>query len=52
MLLDIAMLSSAELSDSINVHNPCGNELSLIESRPAIDAAAVLFRAVLRDAQI
>ncbi len=41
-----------ELSESLNTHNTCGNELSLIESKTAIEAAETLFHAVLIDKHI
>lgn len=44
--------SFVELSTSVNTHNTCGNELSLIESKAAIEAAQTLFRAVLSERRI
>jgi hypothetical protein len=41
-----------ELSESLNTHNTCGNELSLIESKTAIEVAETLFHAVLIDQHI
>ena len=39
----------SELSGSVNTHNTCGNELSLIESKTAIETAEILFHAVLKE---
>jgi hypothetical protein len=39
----------AEMCSSINNQNTCGNELCLIESKVAIEAAETLFHAVLTD---
>jgi hypothetical protein len=36
----------------LNTNNTCGNELSLIESKTAIEAAETLFHAVLIDTHI
>lgn len=39
-------LFDPEIRPSINVHNTCGNEISLIESKQAIEDAEITFRAV------
>ncbi|CAF0845526.1 unnamed protein product [Rotaria sp. Silwood1] len=37
-VLHQVLLKTIELSESVNIHNTCGNELKLIESRTAIEA--------------
>ena len=49
LIQDGRFFSFVELSTSVNTHNTCGNELSLIESKAAIEAAQTLFRAVLSE---
>ncbi|UJR15968.1 hypothetical protein I4U23_002887 [Adineta vaga] len=48
-ILHQILVKTIELSKLINTHNTCGNELSLIESRTAIEAAEILFHAILTD---
>ena len=38
-----------ELCLDINVHNTCGNEICLIESKAAIETAETIFRALRTD---
>ncbi|CAF2154186.1 unnamed protein product [Rotaria magnacalcarata] len=51
-VLHQVLLKTIELCDSINIHNTCGNELKLIESKTAIEAAETLFHAIIIDANI
>ncbi|CAF0788179.1 unnamed protein product [Adineta steineri] len=48
-ILHQILLNTIELSQSVNTHNTLGNELNLIESRTAIEAAKILFHAVRTD---
>ncbi|CAF3433196.1 unnamed protein product [Rotaria socialis] len=45
-ILHQVLLKTIELSKPISIHNTCGNELCLIESKTIIESGQILFRAV------